>query len=100
MVHFPMMILFTRYANDKFALLERHGFVVTKVQVEQALKTPDAVDSSHAPVHIAQLRVNDERAWHLGKKRRCRSQAPACPAKFIYEVRQVSAPPSFLSRAA
>ena len=64
-----MMILFTRYANDKFALLERHGFVVTKVQVEQVLKTPDAVDSSHAPVHIAQLRVNDERVLKAAYKK-------------------------------
>ncbi len=56
-----MQIMFTKYAHDKFAVLERHGVIVTKVQVEQVLKTPDAVDASRAPVHIARFRVNDER---------------------------------------
>ena len=69
MVHFLVMILFTKYANDKFALLERHGFIVTKVQVEQVLKAPDAVDSSRAPVHIAHVRVNEERILKVAYKK-------------------------------
>lgn len=64
-----MTIFFTKYANDKFALLERHSFVVTKVQVEQVLETPDAVDSSRAPVHIAHFRVNDERMLKAAYKK-------------------------------
>ncbi|MEK7520126.1 MAG: hypothetical protein AAB581_02705 [Patescibacteria group bacterium] len=61
--------MFTKYANDKFAVLERHGFVVTKVQVEQVLKTPDAVDASRAPVYIAQRRANDERVLKAAYKK-------------------------------
>lgn len=35
------MIYFTKYAEEKFDILNKHRVFITKEQVEDALKTPD-----------------------------------------------------------
>lgn len=39
---FNNMIYFTKYAEEKFDILNKHRVFITKEQVEDALKTPDA----------------------------------------------------------
>lgn len=54
MVHFPVMILFTKYAQEKFDILERHKVFVTKEQVQEALTAPDSRGDVKAPLLFAQ----------------------------------------------
>lgn len=48
------MIHFTKHALEKFEILKRHGFVVSKAVITGALETPDLVDYSKLPLKIAQ----------------------------------------------
>jgi hypothetical protein len=48
------MIHFTRHANDKFAVLKRHGVVVGRELILRILKKPDNIDYSRLPLFIAQ----------------------------------------------
>lgn len=38
------MIYFTKYANQKFDILNKHKVFITKEQVEDAVKTPDKIE--------------------------------------------------------
>lgn len=53
-----MAIRFTRHAREKFAVLARHGFVVTEAQVVEALTLPDRVDTDRDPP-VAQRGLDD-----------------------------------------
>gem|GEM_PF-3227485 len=47
------MIIFTRHANDKFEILKRHKFFVSKEQVLKTLEKPELIDGSRLPLLIA-----------------------------------------------
>ena len=64
-----MMLHFTKYANDKFDILKRHGFVVSSDQAEDALKNPDAVDESRAPLYFAQKNIDEKRVLKVVYKK-------------------------------
>ena len=64
-----MVVYFTKYANDKFDILKRHGFVVSKSQVEDALKNPDAIDESRAPLYFAQKSLDKKRVLKVVYKK-------------------------------
>lgn len=64
-----MIMHFTKYANDKFDILKRHGFVVSKSQVEDALKNPDIVDESRAPLCFAQKSIDEKRVLKVVYKK-------------------------------
>lgn len=64
-----MIVHFTKYANDKFDILKRHGFVVSKSQVEDALKNPDVVDESRAPLYFAQKSIDEKRVLKVVYKK-------------------------------
>ncbi len=52
------MIYFTKHARDKFAVLKRHKFEVTRKQVEGAVNKPDIIDNSRLPLLIAQIKID------------------------------------------
>lgn len=54
-----MDIVFTKHARDKFSLLKRHGFAVTKERVFQVVQEPDFIDRSRLPLLIAQKTIDD-----------------------------------------
>lgn len=49
-----MKIRFTAHAQHKFATLRRHGVLVSRRQVVQAVEHPDRIDHSRLPLLIAQ----------------------------------------------
>lgn len=48
------MIYFTKHALDKFEILKKHDFIVSKQQVLEAITNPDKIDHSRLPLLIAQ----------------------------------------------
>lgn len=52
------MIVFTKHAEDKFALLKRHKFTITKQQVLNTVKNPEIIDHSRIPLCIAQRKID------------------------------------------
>ena len=52
------MIIFTHHAVEKFRVLKRHGFVVSRAQVLDAVRKPDRVDYSRLPLIIAQGQID------------------------------------------
>ena len=52
------MIIFTKHANDKFEVLKRHGFLVSKDQVLRTLKFPEFIDHTRHPLLIAEKQIN------------------------------------------
>jgi hypothetical protein len=53
-----MPVWFTKHAEDKFTLLKRHGFKVSKKQVLDTLKEPMLIDTSRLPLSIAQKSID------------------------------------------
>ncbi|MDR3642431.1 MAG: DUF4258 domain-containing protein [Candidatus Doudnabacteria bacterium] len=52
------MIVFTEHATEKFKVLKRHKFSVTKGQVLATVNNPDLVDYSRLPLLIAQKKID------------------------------------------
>jgi len=52
------MVIFTKHAKDKFEVLRRHGFLVSKDQVLRTLKNPEFTDRSRYPLLITQKQVS------------------------------------------
>jgi hypothetical protein len=52
-------IVFTRHAESKFDVLERHGFSVSRAQVVDTLLDPDAVFPAVKERRIAQKRISE-----------------------------------------
>ncbi len=52
------MIIFTKHAKEKFAILRKHKFIVTRNQVLKTVKRPDLVDRSRLPLLIAQTTID------------------------------------------
>lgn len=48
------MIRFTRHALEKFAILERHGFRVSRHAIVRTVENPEDIDYSRFPLKIAQ----------------------------------------------
>ena len=51
-------IVYTRHAEEKFELLKRHGFEVTRNQVEETLTGPDVVIDQGKGRMIAQKGIS------------------------------------------
>ena len=52
-------IVYTRHAEEKFEVLKRHGFEVTRQQVEETLAAPDMVIPQSKGRMIAQKRISE-----------------------------------------
>ena len=48
------MFHFTKHALEKFGILKRHGFVVSKNIVIKTVNSPETIDHSRSPLRIAQ----------------------------------------------
>ena len=52
-------IQYSRHASLKFGILERHGFPVTKDQVETVVRSPEGVHQQGEKKFIAQRAITD-----------------------------------------
>jgi len=52
------MIIFTKHAEDKFEILKRHKFLVSKKQVIKTIENPDLIDKSRLSFLIAQRKID------------------------------------------
>jgi len=53
-----MIIYFTKHAKDKFEILKRHNFLISKKQVIKTIESPDLIDKSRLPLLIAQRKID------------------------------------------
>ncbi len=54
------MITFTKHALNKFEILNRHNCFITKDEVLNILTTPNKVDTSNAPLLMAEGASDDK----------------------------------------
>ncbi|MGA2666857.1 MAG: hypothetical protein ABSE91_02045 [Patescibacteria group bacterium] len=47
------MIYFTKHAKEKFEILRKHKFSISKEQVTETIMNPDKIDKSRLPLLIA-----------------------------------------------
>jgi len=52
------MIIFTKHARDKFEILKRHKFLISKKQVIKTIECPDLIDKSRLPLLITQRKID------------------------------------------
>jgi len=52
------MIYFTKHAEEKFDILKRHKFSISKEQVIETIKNPEGIDRSRLPLLIAQKKFD------------------------------------------
>jgi hypothetical protein len=52
------MVFFTKHATEKFKVLKRHKFGISKRKVLDTVDSPDLVDSSRLPLLIAQKKID------------------------------------------
>lgn len=52
------MVIFTKHAENKFEILRRHKFLISKKQVIKTLDCPDLIDKSRPPLLIAQRKID------------------------------------------
>ncbi|MBI2444286.1 MAG: DUF4258 domain-containing protein [Candidatus Magasanikbacteria bacterium] len=63
------MIIFTRHAEEKFALLQKHKIRITREQVISIVKQPKRLDLSRFPLFIAQGPLDQNRVIRVVYKR-------------------------------
>lgn len=59
------MIRFTRHAQEKFAILRRHGVVIVKSAVVRVVAEPEVIDHSRMPLKIAQRTFDKTRVLRV-----------------------------------
>lgn len=59
------MVVFTKHAKEKFAILARHGFRVTEIIVRDAILYPQKIDDSRSPLIIAQAAFDASRVLRV-----------------------------------
>ena len=52
-------IVYGTHAEDKFEILKRHGFVVSKRQVRETLRGPQKIEDGFRGRKIAQRRISE-----------------------------------------
>ena len=58
-------IYFTKHAKEKFGILKRHGFIVSKKLVVDTVKNPNRTDYSRWPLKIAQREFDKTRVLRV-----------------------------------
>jgi hypothetical protein len=53
-------VVYGSHAEEKFEILRRHGFVVSKRQVSEALRRPDKVEEGFRGRKVAQRRISEK----------------------------------------
>ena len=54
------VFIFTKHALEKFIILKKHKFCITRKQVIITLEKPDLIDFSRFPLFIAQKKIDDK----------------------------------------
>lgn len=54
------MIVLTKHAREKFAILLAHGVRLSEALVIETVEIPDLIDHSRAPLKIAQKQIDDD----------------------------------------
>ena len=52
-------IVFCSHAEEKFLILKKHRFQVTKKQVIDVLRKPDKIEAGYGGRHIAQKKISE-----------------------------------------
>jgi len=52
------VIHFTKHAREKFDILKKHEFEVSREQVIETINNPELIDRSRYPLLIAQKQIN------------------------------------------
>ena len=63
------MIIFTKHAENKFEILKRHKFLISKNQVIITVESPDFIDKSRPPLLIAQRKIDKDRVLRVVYKK-------------------------------
>ncbi len=63
------MVIFTKHALDKFVVLKRHKFSISKKQVLKAATKPELIDHSRAPLLIGQTPIDTTHVLRVVYKR-------------------------------
>ena len=53
-------VVYGSHAEEKFEILRRHGFVVSKRQVSETLRRPDKVEEGFRGRKVAQRRISEK----------------------------------------
>jgi hypothetical protein len=53
-------IVYETHAEEKFEILRRHGFIVTKRQVRETLRKPNKIDEGFRGRKVAQRRISEK----------------------------------------
>ncbi len=54
------MVFFTKHAKNKFEILKKHKFLVSKKQVLKTIEDSDLIDRSRLPLFIAQRKIDKD----------------------------------------
>jgi len=63
------MILFTKHAEDKFEVLKRHKFTVSRAKVLETVENPDSIDYSRDLILIAQRKISKKHVLRVVYKK-------------------------------
>ncbi len=63
------MIIFTKHAENKFEILKKHKFLITKMQVLKTVEKPELIDKSRPPLLIAQRKIDRNRVLRVVYKK-------------------------------
>jgi len=63
------MIYFTKHALEKFEILKRHNFYVSKEQVLETITNPEKIDYSRSPLLIAQRKFDATHVFRVVYKK-------------------------------
>ena len=64
-----IMIIFTKHAENKFEILKRHKFFITKKWVLETIEKPELIDKSRLPLLIAQRKIDTNRVLRVVYKK-------------------------------
>lgn len=64
-----MDIRFTKHAEEKFGILEKHQFSVSRKRVLSIVESPDVIDRSRYPLIIAQCDIDDHHVLRIVYRR-------------------------------
>lgn len=64
-----MDIRFTKHAEEKFGILEKHQFFVSRKRVLSIVESPDAIDRSRYPLTIAQGAIDADHVLRIVYRR-------------------------------
>lgn len=64
-----IMIHFTKHAEEKFNILKRHQFLISKEQVIETVVHPEKLDYSRLPLIISQSTIDKSRVLRVVYKK-------------------------------